>query len=74
MQLVREFQFLRQEVADFRHFDELIDSGVMQKVRDIKQSLDASFLHPSVLATVAAYNVYFGERFDSLFKRAAPTK
>jgi hypothetical protein len=71
MQLVREFQFLRQEVADFRHFDELIDSGVMQKVREIKQSLAPSFLHPSVLATVAAYNVYFGERFDSLFKRAA---
>lgn len=70
-QLVREFQFLRDEASDFRHFDELIDSGVIQKVRDMKQTLDASFLHPGVLATVASYNVFFGERFDALFKRAA---
>ncbi len=71
MQLVREFHFLRQEVGDFRHFDELIDSGVIQKVRDIKQTLDASFMHPRVLATVASYNVFFGDHFDRLFKRAA---
>ena len=71
MQLVREFGFLRDEVSDFRHFDELIDSGVIQKVRDIKQTLDSSFLHPSVLATIAAYNVFFGQKFDTLFKRAA---
>lgn len=71
MQLVREFQFLRAEVTDFRHFDELIDSGLIQRVRDIKQTLDASFPHPAVLATVASYNVYFGETFDALFKRAA---
>lgn len=71
MQLVREFEFLRDEVNDFRHFDELIDSGVIQKVRDIKQTLDASFLHPSVLATIASYNVFFGQKFDLLFKRAA---
>ncbi|ABF40135.1 hypothetical protein Acid345_1132 [Candidatus Koribacter versatilis Ellin345] len=70
MQLVREFQFLRDEVNDFRHFDELIDSGVIQKVRDIKQTLDSSFLHPSVLAPLASYNVFFGQRFDLLFKRA----
>jgi hypothetical protein len=70
-QLVREFPFLREEVGDFRHFDELIDSGVIQKVRDLKQTLDASFLHPSVLATVASYNLFFGQKFDDLFKRAA---
>jgi hypothetical protein len=70
-QLVREFQFLRSEVTDFRHFDELIDSGVIHKVRDIKETLDPSFIHPSVLATIASYNACFGERFDLLFKRAA---
>jgi hypothetical protein len=70
-QLVRAFQFLRDEVRDFRHFDELIDSGVIQKVRDLKQTLDASYLHPYVLATVASYNVFFGQKFDVLFKRAA---
>jgi hypothetical protein len=71
LQLVREFQFLRAEVNDFRHFDELIDSAVIQKVRDLKETLDVSFLHPQVLATVGAYNAFFGERFDLLFKRAA---
>jgi hypothetical protein len=70
-QLVREFQFLRDEVNDFRHFDELIDSAVIQKVRDLKQTLDASFLHPYVLSTLASYNAFFGSKFDSLFKRAA---
>jgi hypothetical protein len=70
-QLVCEFPFLRDEVRDVRHFDELIDSGVIQKVRDLKQTLDASFLHPSVLATVASYNLFFGQKFDELFKRAA---
>lgn len=71
VQLVREFQFLRDEVNDFRHFDELIDSGVIQKVRDIKETLAASFLNPSVVAPIASYNLFFGHRFDSLFKRAA---
>jgi hypothetical protein len=66
-QLVREFQFLRQEVDDFRHFDELMDSGVMQRVRDIKQTFGTSFYHPRVLATLAEYNVSFGARFDALF-------
>ena len=70
-QLVREFQFFRDEVNDFRHFDELIDSAVIQKVRDLKQTLDASFLHPYVLSTLASYNAFFGSKFDSLFKRAA---
>lgn len=70
LQLVKEFRFLREEVNDFRHFDELIDSGVIQKVRELKEAMDASFLHPSVLATIGSYNVFFGERFDLLFKRA----
>ena len=68
-QLVREFPFVRQEVDDYRHFDQLMDSGIIQRVRDIKQRLGESFYHPRVLATIAAYNVYFGSRFDELFKQ-----
>jgi hypothetical protein len=70
-QLVREFPFIRQEVDDYDHFDQLMDSGVIQRVREIKQRFGDSFYHPRVLATIAAYNVYFGSRFDQLFKRAA---
>jgi hypothetical protein len=70
-QLVREFPFIRQEVDDYGHFDQLMDSGVIQRVREIKQRFGDSFYHPRVLATIAAYNVYFGSRFDHLFKQTA---
>jgi hypothetical protein len=70
-QLVREFPFIRQEVDDYGHFDQLMDSGIIQRVREIKQRFGGSFYHPRVLATIAAYNVYFGSRFDQLFKQTA---
>lgn len=70
-QLVREFPFIRQEAEDIRHFDALMDSGIMQRVRDIKQRFGYSFYHPRVLATIAEYNVFIGNRFDELFREAA---
>ncbi len=70
-QLVREFHFIEQEVDDFRHFDELMDSGVIQRVREIKEAFGDAFYHPQVLATLAKYNVFFGARFDELFRQAA---
>ena len=69
-QMAREFNFICEEIEDFRHFDQLIDSGIIQKARDLKHSLDAAFYHPHILAVIAAYNVYFGKRFDSLFHAA----
>lgn len=69
--LVGEFAFIQQEVEDFRHFDDLMDAGMVQRVREMKQSLHESFYHPKALATVAAYNVFFGNRFDELFRAAA---
>jgi hypothetical protein len=70
-QLLREFPFVRQEVDEMRTFDELMDSGVIQRVREIKQRFGKSFYHPRVLASIAEYNVYFGQRFDELFKQTA---
>jgi hypothetical protein len=67
-QLVGEFEFLHQEIEDFKHFDQLMDSGIVQRVRDIKQSFGDSFYHPKILANVALYNAYFGKRFDDLFR------
>lgn len=69
-EMAREFNFIYEEIEDFRHFDQLIDSGIIQKARDLKNSLGAAFYHPHVLAMIAAYNVYFGKRFDSLFHAA----
>jgi hypothetical protein len=70
VQLLRRFDPLREEVLRFRDFNSLIDSGVISRVRELKQWLDSSFYHPGVLATVAAYNAAFGARFDELFTKA----
>jgi hypothetical protein len=69
-QLSREFPFLAEEVEDFSHFDELMDSGVMKRARDIKQSFGSSIYHPAIVAAVGTYNAYFRLRFDQLFREA----
>ena len=44
--LLQEFEYLYQELEEFRHFDQIIDSGIVQRVRELKQSLGKSFYHP----------------------------
>jgi hypothetical protein len=70
VQLLRRFDPLRDEISRFRDFNMLIDSGIIGRVRELKQWLDASFYHPGVLATVSAHNAYFGKKFDELFTKA----
>ncbi|HTW31243.1 MAG TPA: hypothetical protein VMD76_06165 [Candidatus Sulfotelmatobacter sp.] len=70
VQLLRRFDPLREESSRFRDFNALIDSGIIGRVRELKQWLDSSFYHPGVLATVAAYNSAFGKKFDELFAKA----
>jgi len=70
VQLLRRFDPFLEEVGRFRDFNSLIDSGMIGRVRELKQWLDSSFYHPGVLATVAAYNTAFGKQFDDLFLKA----
>jgi hypothetical protein len=70
VQLLRRFDPLREEVSRFRDFNALVDSGIVGRVRELKQWLDSSFYHPGVLATVSAYNMFFGKKFDELFIKA----
>jgi hypothetical protein len=70
VQLVREFEYFYQELEEFRHFDKIMDSGIVQRVRELKQSLGKSFYHPDALANVAAWNDVFGRKFDILFHEA----
>ncbi len=70
VQLLRNFDPLREEINRYRDFNALIDSGIVSRVRELKRWLDASFYHPGVLATVAAHNAAFGARFDQLFTKA----
>ena len=70
VQLLRRFDPFVEEVGRFRDFNALIDSGMIGRVRELKQWLDSSFYHPGVLATVSAYNAAFGKKFDELFAKA----
>src|SRR5262249_47096438 len=70
VQLLREFEFLYQELEEFRHFDQIMDSGIVQRVRELKQSLGKAFYHPDSLANIAAWNDVFGRKFDVLFHDA----
>jgi len=70
VQLLRRFDPFLEEVNRFRDFNALMDSGMIARVRELKQWLDSSFYHPGVLATVAAYNATFGKKFDELFAKA----
>jgi hypothetical protein len=71
VQLLRLFDQLQEEAEGFRDLSTLLESGIIPRVRDLKQSLDASFYHPCVLATIAPYNTAFGKKFDALFHQAA---
>ena len=70
VQLLRNFDPFREEIARYRDFNSLMDSGIVSRVRELKRWLDSSFYHPGVLATVAAHNAAFGARFDELFSKA----
>jgi hypothetical protein len=70
VQLLRRFDPFLEEVSRFRDFNSLMDSGMIARVRELKQWLDSSFYHPGVLATVSAYNASFGKKFDELFAKA----
>lgn len=69
--VLEEFGALRREVENSPHFDVLTGSGIAQRARQLKQALQASFYHPRALADVAAYNAYFGSRFDELRRQSA---
>ena len=71
VQILRRFDHLQQEAEGFADLNALLESGIIPRVRELKQSLDTSFYHPGVLATIAPYNTAFGKKFDALFHRAA---
>jgi hypothetical protein len=69
--MLEEFEFLGEEVDNFRHFDQLMDSGLIQKARHIKHTFGPAFYHPHALGIIAPYNHRFGLRFGELFTAAA---
>jgi len=71
VQTLRLFDHLQQEAEGFRDLQALLDSGIIPRVRELKQSFDTAFYHPGVLATIAPYNTAFGKKFDALFHQSA---
>jgi hypothetical protein len=71
VQVLRRFDPLQEEARNFHDLNALLDSDIIVRVRELKQSLDVSFYHPGVLATIAPYNAAFGKKFDELFHAAA---
>jgi hypothetical protein len=71
VQLLREFSPLLDQANRFQDFSALMDSGIIQRVRELKAALGESIYHPGVLATLAPYNAAFGDRFHMLFTSAA---
>jgi len=71
VQRLREFSPLLDQANRFQNFSALMDSGIIQRVRELKASLGESIYHPGVLATLAPYNAAFGDRFNTLFAAAA---
>jgi hypothetical protein len=71
VQVLRRFDALQEEAESFSELNELLESGIISRVREMKQALDLSFYHPGVLATIAPYNAAFGKKFDELFLAAA---
>jgi hypothetical protein len=70
VQVLRRFDSLEEQVLQFKDLNALLESGIIQTVRQIKQNLEESFFHPGVLATIAPYNATFGAKFDELFRAA----
>ena len=71
VQSLRQFDSLQREAEAFRDLHALLESGIIPRVRELKQAFGPSFNHPGVLATIAPYNAAFGGRFDRLFREAA---
>lgn len=70
VQHLSEFEYFHQELEEFRRFDQITDSAMVQRVRELKHSLGTSFYHPDALATIAVWNDVFGRKFDELFHDA----
>jgi hypothetical protein len=69
--MLDEFEFLSDEVEQVEQFDQLMDSGILQKARRIKHSFGPAFYHPHALSVIAPYNHRFGESFVRLCTAAA---
>ncbi|OFW00087.1 MAG: hypothetical protein A3F68_00825 [Acidobacteria bacterium RIFCSPLOWO2_12_FULL_54_10] len=63
-----EIPFLLDEAKQFNNFREMTESGIVQRVRDLKNNFGEDFFHPEVLAAIIHYNLLFGRKFRKLLE------
>ena len=66
--ILREFDFLREELETYSTLEALTDAGIVQKGRDLKQAFGTYFYHPGVLAAIGPYNAAIGKKLEDLFR------
>ncbi len=68
--LLMEMPALLDEVKYFSNFSQLTDSRIIQRAREMKNQFREEFFHPDVLAAVINYNLFFGQKFNTLIQEA----
>ena len=58
----------RAELRGVASFERLVDSGVLDRYRKLKQRLGRSFLHPPILLEVVATNIEAKNQFQRLYR------
>ena len=66
--LLMEMPALLDEVKFFEHFNQITDSRIIQRARDLKNQFGEEFFHPDVLAAIVNYNLFFGNKFHTLMQ------
>jgi hypothetical protein len=67
-ELLMEMPSLLDEVKYLEHFNQITDSRIIQRARDLKNRFGDEFFHPDVLAAIVNYNLFFGKRFHALMQ------
>jgi hypothetical protein len=66
--LLMEMPALLDEVKYFEHFNQVTDSRIIQRARDLKNQFGDEFFNPDVLAAIVNYNLFFGSKFNLLMQ------
>ncbi|HWP83909.1 MAG TPA: hypothetical protein VNN17_01860 [Terriglobia bacterium] len=67
-EVLSEIPALLDEVKYFERFDQITESRMIQRARDLKNRFGDEFFHPEVLAAVVNYNLFFSRKFDALLE------
>lgn len=68
VRLIRGLRTVREQIQNAATFEELTQSNLLTRARELKESLGDQFLHPDVLLAVVECNVTTKNRFEKLYR------